>query len=220
MDARLTSVLFVAAAAGCQPSAPSVPWLYGLTGTVSASGDDATAQVASEPEPGCGIGATRTIRLAADLAPAPGIETVVASYGGGITILGGEEQVLARSPGYPCEASADELETLAFGHAYGEPTLVIAATSGGRREAVTWLGLFRPGFGGTLDPVFAGIVEHRTDDLIERGDVWLVPDGLLYRRPGGPTTFWLFDPVGRAYVPFVSSERRDAPHVPPDRPST
>ncbi|MDQ3365682.1 MAG: hypothetical protein M3680_09680 [Myxococcota bacterium] len=206
------SLVVLALTAGCQPAAPSLPWLHGL-GEVVASTEDVT-DVGDLLAEGCGAGASRTLRLVADVTGTPALETVTASYSGGLVVTDAEHHVLARGAGYPCEGSADELDTLAVGGAYGHRTVVIAATAGGRRETATWVGLFRPGFGGALDPVFTGEVERRVGDVVERGNIWLVPDGLLHQPPGGPTSYWPFDPVGHAYVPYGPLERREPPHVP------
>lgn len=219
MRKRLVTLAVIGAwLSGCQAVAPALPWLHGLSDVVTSRADLDVGLAApddSELGAGCGAGALRRIQLVADVAPAAGRELVIASYANGVVIFGREHQRLYATAGYPCDGSGDELVTIASGRAYGEPTLVITAVTGGRHEADTWLALYRPGVGGRLDEVFTGVVEHRVGDQVERGEIWLVPDGLLYRRPGGPTTLWLFDPVGRAYVPMGRPERETLDHADP-----
>lgn len=201
------------ALAACQPAAPSLPWLHGLS-DVKTSTTGATDLDGEELPARCGIGATKTLELQADLAPTAGRERIVASFARGVLVLGQERQLVAEAPGFACSGSADELEVLAVGRAYGVPTLVIAATEGGHNEAATWLGLLRPGLGSSLDATFTQVVEQRVGDEVHRGDVWLLPGGLLYQRPNGPVTFWIFDDAARAYIPFGPIERTEPPHAP------
>lgn len=208
-----TSTVLALALAACQPAAPALPWLHGMT-DVKTSTTGATDLDGEELPDRCGAGATTTLELHADLAPAAGRERILASFARGILVLGHERQLIAEAPGFACEGSADELEVLAVGRAYGAPTLVIAATEGGHHESATWLGLLRPGVGTTLDALFTAVVEQRVGDQIDRGDVWLLPGGLLYRRPRGPVTFWIFDDAARAYVPFGPIERTEPAHAP------
>jgi len=210
------------AVAACQPAAPALPWLHGLT-DVKTSTVGATDLDGEELPERCGVGALKTVELTAELSPAAGRERILASYARGILVLGQERQVIGEAPGFACSGSADELEVLAVGRAYGVPTLVIVATEGGRNEAATWLGLLRPGLGTSLDATFTAVVEQRVGEEVHRGDVWLLPGGLLYRRPGGPVTYWIFDEAARAYIPFGPIERTEPPHVPEvvsARPST
>ena len=199
----------IVALAACQ--APrELPWLHGLDQVVSSTGS-VTPRADDIVDLGCSIGATRTVELVANVSPAAGNETVVASYRDGISVFDSEDHVIAETPGYPCEGSADELDVMAFGVAYGEPTLVIVATSGGHRETATWLSLFHTGR--TLDAVFTGVVETRTDTEIERGAVHLFPGGLLYLLPDGRSRFWRLDPGARIYVPVLPELPHDEPAV-------
>jgi hypothetical protein len=213
-------VLFGLAAACSEPASPPTPWLYGLDGVVSstsappvASPRDATG-LDAELEPGCAAATGRSIELSAPLLASAGRGTVVASYRGGIVVFDPEHRVVATAPGYRCEGSADELEVVAFGHAWGAPTLAIVASSGGHHTAVRWVGLFRIGPDRRLDPTFAAAVEIREGERVERGAIIMLPDGLLYRRPGGAASLWRFDPVARAYVPIGPIAPSEPPHVP------
>lgn len=206
-----SAIVLAATTAACSSSAPGMPWLHGLGDAVSSSTgvDEPPAPDDSEIAPGCSVGASRTIELSADVAPAAGKETIVASYSGGITVFDREDHLVAHTPGWPCEGSADELDTIAFGTAYGEPTLAVAATSGGHREAATWVALFRTGR--TLEATFTAVVETRRDDIVKRGAIHLIPGGLLYERPGGPIRFWRLDPGAKIYVPVLP----ETPHGEP-----
>jgi hypothetical protein len=209
--------------AGPQVTTSSMPWLRGLSGAVySDTGrDDVAERMAAwtQPDDSCPAAAYPGLELQADVAPAPGLETLLASYTQGLVVLGSERQLLAASPGYTCEGSADELAVIGAGYAGFDRTIAVAVTSGGRTESVTWLALFRIGHAGRLDPVFTAAVELRAGDELQRGAVTLIPGGLLYRAPTGGTSVWLFDPGARAYTwrgsldPAPAIE--DPPHAAP-----
>jgi hypothetical protein len=171
--------------------------------------------IESEDDRTCAAGAYAELEADGDVAPNAGDETVIASYADGVTVLDREGVQIASAPGYACEGSADEAETLIIGRAFGAPTIAMVVTSGGRREQMTWLAVFRVGFAGRLDPVFTGTVEERSDDRVRRGEVTFVPDGLIYRRPGSRRlTLWVFDPAARAYTQRGPSELPiDVPHA-------
>lgn len=203
------SVVLAAVLAGCRPAAPEMPWLFGLDNAISSTG--LTSQ-RSPPEPAgedCGAGAAREIEIVADVAPARGNENIVATYAGGIAVFDREGGLIAKTPGYSCEGSQDELEVVAVGTAHGRRVLAIAATSGGRRETVTWLSLFHTG--ATLEPVFTAIVEQRADLRVERGWVYLLPGALLYERPGGTPRLWTLDPGSSIYIPPYGDLPHDEP---------
>jgi hypothetical protein len=186
-----------------------LPWLHGLDGVVSATSTGPRS--VDELPMDCGVDAMRTVELVADVAPAAGRETIIASYTSGITVLDRAERVVMATPGYRCEGSADELGAVAVGRAYGDRLLAVAVTSGGHNEAATWVTLFRTGT--QLEPVFTGVVEHRVSDRTTRGWIYLLPGGLLYQRPGGPLRFWRLDPGTRYYLPVLP----DVPHDEPPR---
>ena len=185
-------------------SRPSLPWLENLR---SVRAVDATAPIAAfaledhDAEDDCIGGLGATLALHADIAPAAGRETIYASYRGGVVVVGSEGQTIATGPGYDCEGSADGIEILAAGAAFGVPTIVIAATSGGQRERMTWIAMLRPGRNGELDTVFAGAVELVEDGIVRRGGITILPGALLVRDHLGGVGFWTFDPVAGVYVP-------------------
>ncbi len=130
--------------------------------------------------------ATRSVfpgyALTANVANPGGDETILASFAHGVMVYGREGQLLASTPGFSCEGSADELDVLAVGTAFGVPMVAIVAKTGGRREQLTWLGLFRVGANGRLEATFAGAVEQREDGIVRRGAIrWGV-------SPSGPST--------------------------------
>ena len=193
---------------GCQAAPPGLPWVHGLdvtassTGTLSPRPDD-------EVREGCGVAASRTIELVADVAPAGGRETIVASYSGGIAVFDREDHLVVDLPGYACEGSADELDIVAFGTADRLPMLAIAATSGGHRENTTWVSLVRTGR--TFHPLFTAVVATRADGVVTEGAIYVLPGHLLYRRPGGRLALWRLDPNANAYVPVLPELPHDEP---------
>lgn len=203
------------------PVLVALPWLHGIDHvqvTREGNPEVASRMTQSEPDPSCVASEYPGLELHADVYPAGGQETVLATYTQGIEIHGSEDELLGAAPGFTCEGSADDLELLASGTVFLEPTIVLAITSGGRREQSTWIALYRPGEGGRLDPLFTATVEEREGDRVHRGDITFVPGGLLYRRPGGGTSVWIYDPVARAYVPRGPSEppERVGLSTPPD----
>ena len=199
---RLVVLLCIA---GCQ-TAPSLPWVHGFSERAASTGVQAPRAPADEPAEGCGVAATRPIELVADVAPSAGRETIVATYQTGIAVFDREDHLVSELPGYPCQGSADELDALVAGTAYGEPLLAAVATTGGRRETATFVALFRPG--ATLTPLFTAVVETRADEVVKTGGIYLLPDGLLYRRPGGGTALWRLEDV---YVPVLPETPHDEP---------
>jgi len=197
-------------AIGACNTARGVPWLHGLDRVVSSTGIVAPHAPPDEIADDCGVAASRPIELVADVAPGAGRETIVASYSSGVTVFDSEDHVVAELPGTPCQGTADELDAVAVGHAYGDTLLVIVATSGGHRETETSLSLVRAG--ATLDPVFTAVVATRTNDRTIDGAIYLFPGGLLYQRPGGELVPWRVDPGSGIYVPLLP-ERHEEPRV-------
>ncbi|MGE0395304.1 MAG: hypothetical protein AB7T06_01155 [Kofleriaceae bacterium] len=183
-------------------AAPSMPWLANLDDAVIASSDEPASTLPLELDPvaGCEPPAYGGITLTADLGPPNGRETVVGSYAGGIIVVGSEGQRIATLSGYPCAGTADELEAMAVGRAWNERVLALVVTSGGRREASTWLGLYRLGATG-LELLFSGAVEHYEDGVVRTGLVTIVPGGLIHRDPNGDITWWGFEHGSRALQP-------------------
>jgi hypothetical protein len=192
---------------------PALPWLHGFPGArVSTSADPGAAGWFGE-DIECPAQAQPPLRLVADVAPAAGRETIVATLAGGIRVTSAEGIELAASAGYPCQGSADELEVLAVGSVFGERTIVLAFTTGGRREQGTWVGVYRVGFGGDIDPLFAGMVETREDGIVRTGSVTFLPGALIYRPPGHRgDSLWVFDPVVHTYTPRGPFDHEAPPH--------
>lgn len=128
---------------------------------------------------------------------------VLASYSQGVFVLDADRHVVAQASGFDCNGSSDELVALAQGNAWiGTPLVVLAATSGGHAESVTWLTLYRIGGAGKLEPVFSGAVERHGDRQTSTGVVTIVPGGLIYRAPGGASSLWTWN--GETYVQQVT----------------
>jgi hypothetical protein len=222
----LLAVLVSAATATTAPSSqptpprasdPLLPWLRNLRDVVATDGhepvetfrSDASLDPALDPaDLTCRDDVSQGLVLTADVSPVAGTETILASFSQGVAVLGSEGQQLASTPGYPCFGSADQVEVLAAGTAYGVPTIVLAVTVGGRREQATWLAMYRIGVGGRLEPVFTGVVEERADDIVRLGSVTILPDGLLVRSPSGGASMWTWDPTAGVYVPPAAHEDR------------
>jgi hypothetical protein len=195
----------------CNAATPDIPWLHGLDHAVSSTGVGVPRAPADyNVEPGCGVAASREVELVVDVARTAGRETIVATYSTGVAVFDHEDHLVMETPGYPCEGSADELDAIAVGDAYGTPMLALAATSGGRRETQTWVSLFHIG-NKRLDPVFTAVVETRADDTVTSGAIYLIPEGLLYKRPGGSHALWRIDPASKIYVPVLPDTPHDEP---------
>lgn len=183
-----------------------LPWLHGLA-------DVTTTDSATPGEPAW---LTEEAQCPAEAQPPLRLtvrgQTITATYTTGIRVLSSEGVQVAASPGYPCLGSADTLESLSVATIFGEPAIVLSFTSGGRNEQWTWLGVYRVGFGGSIDALFAGIVEHRVDGIVRTGAVTFVPGALIYRPPGARDTLWVFDPVVHTYVPRGLFGHEGEPH--------
>jgi hypothetical protein len=184
---------------------PSIPWLHGLANPTSSNraSDEVARRIDtwsrfSDVDPDCS-GTYPGFEFEADVARNPGVETVLVSLSLGIVVTDSEGLLITETPGYHCAGSADELEAIAAGDAYGARTIAIAATTGGHRESSTWLTLFRVE-GRRLDPVFTGTVEVRHDKAVSTGGVFLLPNALVYRPPGGKPSVWIYSSDARAYV--------------------
>lgn len=197
--------LFLPATTALRPAAPSLPWVFDLDVVAAVTPDDPGARLPDdtlgEPDDACGAGARTTLGLRFDLGS--GREYATASYTGGIAVHDAEAKLVAFTPGLPCGGSADALEVLAVGKAYGAPLVAAVFTTGGRREALTWLGLYRVGHGGRLEAVFSGAVEQREDDRVTRGSVKFFPGGLIHREPTGEQVLWTWDDGAGLYVPHA-----------------
>jgi hypothetical protein len=206
----MKSLIALVTLAGCQvpEETPAIPWLHGLSHAVGSDrqSDDVARRIDSwsgfsDVDPECSTGAYPGIEITADVASAAGDETILVSLAHGIVVVDREQQLVTESPGYHCSGgSIDELEAVAAGDAYGVPTIAIAATSGGRREAATWISLFRIGEDRRLDAAFTGVVELRHGTEVERGAVYLLPNALIYRHPASAPAIWTYNPIARAYL--------------------
>jgi hypothetical protein len=204
----MKALIALAGLTACQVAepTPSIPWLHGLANPISS--DRASDEVArridtwsgySDVDPECSTGAHPGIAIDADVAPPAGDETILVSLAHGLVVVDREGKLVTEAPGYHCNGTADELEAIAAGDAFGARTIAIAATSGGHNESSTWVSLFRID-GRRLDPVFTGTVEERRGDTTASGAIFLVPNALLYRHPRGQTSLWIYNPEARAYV--------------------
>jgi hypothetical protein len=184
-------------------AAPSaIPWLVNLDDATVASSDEraSTLPLDLDSEEACEPPAYGALTLTADIGPPIGAETVIGSYVRGVIVLGAGGERVAVSEGFPCYGTADELEAIAVGRAWNERVLTLVVTNGGRREASTWLGIYRIGAGG-LDRVFSGAVEHYEDGVVRTGQVTIVPGGLIHREPNGDITWWGFEHGSRTLQP-------------------
>jgi hypothetical protein len=183
-------------------AAPFVPWLVNLDDARVASSDEraSTLPLELDAEGSCEPPAYGALSLIADVGPPPGMETIVGSYARGIVVVSADGTRVAVSPGYPCYGTADELEAITVGRAWNERVLALVVTSGGRREAATWLGLYRVSDSG-FERVFSGSVEHYEDGVVRSGQVTILPGGLLHREPNGEITWWGFEPASRTLRP-------------------
>lgn len=175
----------------------ALPWLQGFT--PDAVADHPSRAVSAElaewkkPDESCVASAYGGLTLEGKG------QRVLATYSQGVFVLDSNRHLVAQAPGFECNGSADELIAIAEGNAWvGAPIIALAATSGGRAESVTWLSLYRVGENGKLEPVFTGAVERHGDKQTKTGVVTVVPGGLIYRAPEGPTSLWTWD--GTKYV--------------------
>jgi hypothetical protein len=176
----------VAAAATLPTTAPAFRWLPGLAATAIAterSAEAADQLAAWAPDEPCPTWDARAI--VADVAPAGGAETVLASVASGVVVLDADQRLLSTAPLADCGGSADGVIALAAGDAWiGAPVIAVVFSSGGRREADTSLALFRAGRE-RLEPIFTGVLEMREDDVVSAGSAVLLPGAIVYRPPTG-----------------------------------
>jgi hypothetical protein len=187
----------------------ALPWLQGffapesVTESDSHGSRDVLAELAEwrEPVADCVASTYGGLTLRADVSAAEGRETILASYTQGVFVFDHDRHLLAQAQPLPCEGSADELLAIAAGDAsIGVPLIALAATSGGHRENITWLTLYRVANDGVLQPVFTGEVERHEGDTARTGVVTLVPGGLVYRDTRGSIGLWLYDAGRGRYV--------------------
>jgi hypothetical protein len=214
----MRSLLLGVALCACSASAstPEIPWLRGFAAeassdVLSASVGQrlATWQDCDEPCPDYG-----GIELTADVAPAEGAETVLASYTRGFVVLDRAGHLVARGNGFVATGSADELLAVAAGDGMlGAPVIAVSARAGGHRESAVWLQLYGVGDDQRLHRLFAAVVEEDEDEIARRGNVLLLPGSLIYTAPGTVSPeLWSYDRNAGQYV------RRTAPSRPPPEP--
>jgi hypothetical protein len=194
----------------------ALPWLQGFFAP-EASTQTGTAEVLAElgewgeADGSCIAASYGGLSLTADVSTVPGAERVLASFSQGVVVLDRENHIVARSPGFDCEGSEDDLVALAAGYGgISEPLVALAATSGGHNETMTWLTLYRVANSGELQPVFIGEVERHVDDTTRTGVVTLLPGGLVYRDPSGVSSIWAYDTELGRYVEALGVSRPNA----------
>jgi hypothetical protein len=209
MGLRLLTVAAVlawrTAGAVAAPAASALPWLHNFVPAAEAS--VATPGVVARMTPwraadrSCSAAAYGGLAITAEVSPAPGLETVLASFTQGVLVLDAGAALLALALPLGCQGSADELGAIAAGDArIGQPVIALAVTAGGHRRSATWLVLYRVA-GAAVVPLWSGIVEDHTEDRTRAGEVTLLPGALVYRAPSGVRTLWSYDPDEGRYVP-------------------
>jgi hypothetical protein len=188
-----------------QPVSPSMPWLRGVTHV--ASSDQLSADVL-DPMDGAGcddctdVGA---IELVADVAAAPGSETIIASYRSGVVVLDAKGVLLAHARGFSPEGSADELLSLVVADApTGTRVIAIAIRAGGRRENHVRMEIYRVQ-GRALEVLFRGVVEEHDDESNDAGSVTFTRDGIRYVAPRASGPEVLPAPATNKSAPNASS---------------
>jgi hypothetical protein len=202
------------------PKERELPWLRGFP--ADAYTDEATpaaearlhgwqaattvADAVPDADAACTTTARGALALAADVAPAPGIETVLASYTSGVIVLDARGHKLASLPPLTCRGSIDTIESLTAGDlGLGAPVIALAATAGGRAERTTWMYLLVVR-GERLAPVFAAPVEEWRGTEVSTGELALGPGGALrYRAPDGAVGTWAYDRTAGRFVLLRSS---------------
>ena len=191
-------------------AAPPVPYLRDLSERSAA-----LITIAAEPswraalqlarwqtsDPDCTTSAAGAFLLAADVAPAPGVETVLASYTAGLVVLDARGHKLAAAPPLVCAGSVDAIEYIAaIDPQIGDPVIAIAAVAGGRAERTTWLLLFVVR-GERISSIFSAPVEEWRGPAVSAGEVDLLDGGALrHHAPSGAVTLWRYDRDAGRYV--------------------
>jgi len=189
----------------------ALPWLQGFfapEGVTEQGSREVLTELSEwrDPAEDCVASEYGGLALRANVSAVEGSEKIVASYTQGVFVLDRDRHLLAQSQPFECEGSADELVALAAGDAsIGVPLIVLATTSGGRAENVTWLTLYRVANDGVLQPVFVGEVERHEGDTARTGIITLIPGGLVYRDTRGSIGMWLYDAELGRYVELFTS---------------
>jgi hypothetical protein len=200
--AAALAIVFLPSDGAGEPARPSaedaLPWLHDFPADAVAGAPSRSAEVwlreRPSPDAGCTTTSSASFALVAELAPAPGLETVLASYTAGVVVLDARGRELASAPPLPCLGSVDAIEGIATGELIaGEPAIALAATAGGRAERTTWLYFFARR-GEVLAPIFAAPVEEWRGPFVSTGEVTVLPGGALrYRAPDGAISRWTYD---------------------------
>lgn len=183
----------------------ALPWLHEVTAEAIADAPSRAAEAllrdGRSGDAACTTSSTASFALVAELAPAPGLETVLASYTAGVVLLDASGRRLASAPPLVCSGSADAIEGAAVVELLpGEPAIALAATAGGRAERTTWLFVLAVR-GEALAPIFAAPVEEWRGPLVSTGDVTRLAGGALrYRAPDGAISRWTYDRDAGRYV--------------------
>jgi hypothetical protein len=190
----------------------ALPWLQGFFAP-SASTEKPVQGITDElsewrsGDQGCVADAYGGLSLTAELGAGEGEERVLASFSQGVVVLDRDRHMVAQTPGFECQGSADGLVAMAAGDAgLDAPLLAMAATTGGKNENMTWLGLYRVAGSGELQPVFIGEVERHAGHTTRTGTVTLIPGGLVYRAPSGELSLWIYDSARGAYIQELQSQ--------------
>ena len=189
--ATAASAALIAVAAAGRRVDSEFPWLPGFVPTAVSTqrSSDAAQQLAVTDQRADGCTTWDAQELRADVAPADGDETVLASIATGVVVVDAHGRRIARAPLGECGGSADQVVAIGAGDAWlGVPVIAIVSTIGGHRESQTTLTLLRVD-GARLVTVWSGLLETRDGDDLETGTAVLAPGMILYRAPGGPLAF-------------------------------
>jgi hypothetical protein len=187
--------------------AAALPWLHNFAATAESRAPSAVVveRMAQwrTPDASCSATAYGGLAIMADVAGGRGAEEVLASFTQGVLVLDANGKLMASATAPKCQGSADEIEAIAAGDAHIDgPVIAMAVTTGGHREAATWLVLYRV-IGGVVAPVFSGAVEEYVGDQTRIGAVTLLPGALLYLAPSGAETLWTYSAEQGRYTELV-----------------
>lgn len=210
--------LLLALLGACDASTPPTAVMPSLRGVavVAVSGRPSSDVIdrmggGGPPDPACVADAYGGVELVADVAPAPGDETVLVSFVRGVMVLGHDGHVIASTPGFACAGSQDELGAAEVVHTIDGDTLIaVVGTRGGKAESATWLKLLSVGASDQLQPRFDGMIERNDLTGTRAGHVTLIPGGLIYRSPTEGTSLWRLDRAAQRYIEWPMVYRRSA----------
>lgn len=185
----------------------ALPWLHNFVATAeSRAASSAVVERMAQwraPDARCSAAAYGGLEIVADVAGGRGAEEVLASFTQGVLVLDASGKLLASAAAPACQGSADEIEAIAAGDAHIDgPVIALAVTTGGHREATTWLVLYRV-IGGVAEPVFSAAVEEAVGDETRIGAVTLLPGALVYRAPSGEERMWTYSAEQGRYTELM-----------------